>query len=171
MKPTRRSFLIQTGTVIGGATVGPTLLGIQSRTGAEPAPPLPTVPEIRAVDGVLSTTMRMAPANVDLGPQAGERRRVRVETYQVGDHPAGIPGATLRMKQGDRLEVLLRNDMQPLGLPTNGQLPPGYGEPPEPGKPSLAEKQIFTNLHTHGFQVSPKDPGDNVLLIDDGAVF
>lgn len=50
----------------------------------------------------------------------------------------------------------------------NGSTPPGFlaehALPEGLGNVSKQASQIFTNLHTHGFQVSPNDPADNVYL-------
>lgn len=154
MGMTRRSFVKGAGAVLGAASISPRLLATAGRPLREP-------PTLRSRDGVLDTVMRMRAARVDIGP-----RVLDVEAYEVGRHPPGIPGATLRIRPGEQLRILLRNEMTELGVPGNGQLPPAYNEPvagPH-GSASLREKQIFTNLHTHGFQVSPRDPSDNVLL-------
>jgi len=86
-------------------------------------------------------------------------RNLRMAAYNES-----LPGPTLRMRQGDTLRVLLKNEMDKLGIPTNGQAPTGFTKPSGHGSGSLQDHQIYTNLHVHGFQVSPQDPGDNVLL-------
>ncbi len=109
-------------------------------------------------DGVLDIELDMQTSNIDIDPG-----KLTIATYNDS-----LPGPTLRLKQGDRLKILLKNNMQPLAIPDNGPAPPGFLTehtlPDGLGKVSKQASQIFTNLHTHGFQVSPNDPSDNVYL-------
>ena len=104
--------------------------------------PFPQPPSVRSENGRLAT-----------------RLEARIGTNQFGDrvistptYNGQIPGPTLRLQPGDTLEIELVNQ---LPLPT--VVPPVPINVP-PQDPSV------TNLHTHGLHVSPKDPGDNVLL-------
>lgn len=112
-----------------------------------------------SVNGVLDVDLDMHTSQVDIGPQ-----KLTVSTYNDS-----LPGPTLRVKQGDRLRIFLKNSMERLGVPDNGPIPPGFliphALPDGLGNVSRQRSQIYTNLHTHGLQVSPNDPGDNVVLI------
>ncbi len=109
--------------------------------------------------GVLDTVLEMRTATVNIGP-----RQLKMATYN-----GSLPGPTLRVKQGDTLRILLKNAMSQNSIPANGPMPPGFlaqhALPCNTGSYSKLDGQIYTNLHTHGLQVDPKDPGDNVFLI------
>ncbi len=109
-----------------------------------PDPPaaFPEPPVLRSQGGLLQTELTCINASNEA---AG--RSVYTCTYN-----GMIPGPTLRLKQGDRLDVKLNNQLPPSSYPA----PANINLPPQ--DPSV------TNLHTHGFHVTPKDPGDNVLL-------
>ena len=108
---------------------------------------------------VLSTTLEMATGEAQVGD-----RQLRMAMYNTS-----LPGPTLRLRRGDALKILLKNAMVPLGVPDDGPAPPGFLQnhalPQGLAPVSKQLSQIYTNLHTHGLQVSPKDPGDNVLLV------
>lgn len=139
----RRTFLAAGGMGLAAAVIGPTLLGVErpGRAGARAdfvEPPL-----LRSEGGVLSTRLRMATATHRVG-----ERELTMASYE-----GSLPGPTLRFRGGETLRIRLENQMQPLGVPTDGPLPPGFD-------PAM---QLYTNVHTHGLQVSPVDPADNVF--------
>lgn len=109
---------------------------------AVPATDQPLVePEVRrAVDGVLSTTLRVGYAYRQIGGV-----RLYVRSYE-----GGSPGPTLRMKPGDTLRLRLVND-----LPPNRDLLPA----------DISQPHQFnnTNFHFHGSHVSPSGIADNVM--------
>ena len=74
----------------------------------------------------------------------------RVETDRLRGH---LPGPQLKARPGDRLQIALVNDLpdavNPVLLSRDRQ--------------DNAVPQI-TNLHVHGFHVSPKSPSDDVFL-------
>jgi suppressor of ftsI len=102
-------------------------------------------PEVRASrNGLLETTLRAARhPDVLVGGQ-------RVETIV---YESTYPGPTLKVRPGDRLRIALVNDLpdavNPVLLSRDRQ--------------DSAVGQI-TNLHVHGFHVSPKSPSDDVFL-------
>ncbi|MGC0249297.1 multicopper oxidase family protein [Pseudactinotalea sp. Z1748] len=126
------------GVVVGGVGL--------SRTGlpwaAQPAPlrtaargsETLTEPEVvRSRDGLLRVELVATPRETTI---AG--RPARVLTYN-----GTVPGQTWRVRPGDRIEVLLRNELE-----------------------------TPTNLHTHGLVVSPRDNGDNPFVsVDPGQSF
>lgn len=93
-----------------------------------------TEPEVmRSQDGLLRVELVAAPRETTI---AG--RPARVLTYN-----GTLPGQTWRARPGDRIEVLLRNELD-----------------------------TPTNLHTHGLLVSPRDNGDNPFIsVDPGQTF
>jgi FtsP/CotA-like multicopper oxidase with cupredoxin domain len=84
-------------------------------------------PEMRfSHNGVLDTSLHMAPARITVG----------ANSYATGmEYDHQLPGPTLVICPGDRLQVQLSN-----GLP------------------------LPTNLHVHGLHVSPVGDGDNVFI-------
>lgn len=64
-----------------------------------------------------------------------------------------LAGPTLRVRPGDRLNILFRNNLT-------------YQESAGDGSHSTTNPHGFDviNLHTHGLHVSPQSPSDNVLL-------
>ncbi|MCW8999719.1 MAG: multicopper oxidase domain-containing protein, partial [Kangiellaceae bacterium] len=69
-----------------------------------------------------------------------------------------LVGPTLKLKPGDTLRVKLRNRMPPCDPKFPERCTHGNGEMNNPGNFNV------TNLHTHGFHVSPAGNSDNVLL-------
>ncbi|CAM4089957.1 multicopper oxidase family protein [Nocardiopsis rhodophaea] len=132
--------------------------------------PLRDLPVIRSENGVLDYDLHVAPARFTVGG-----RRLHVDAYN-----GMLPGAMLRFRPGDTVRLGLHNGMLPMGVPLNAAPPmcatrPGEnaGGPLEclPGAvghvkegETLPQMLLSTNLHTHGMQVSPEDPADNVFL-------
>ncbi|XP_078585853.1 multicopper oxidase mco-like [Branchiostoma floridae x Branchiostoma japonicum] len=61
----------------------------------------------------------------------------------------GWPSPTLRVRAGDRVNVLLKNDL---------------GENQVEGEPNTFRHPNTTNLHVHGLHISPREPQDDVLI-------
>ncbi len=98
-------------------------------------------PEVRrSANGVLSTTIRCAYAYRQVGG---------VQLY-VRSYEGGSPGPTLRMKPGEKLKIILNND-----LPPNRDIAPA----------DLSNPHQFnnTNFHFHGSHTSPSGISDNVM--------
>ncbi len=112
-------------------------------SGPEPARPatlvFPQPPELRSAGGVLEATLRVAETEVEL-PGTDGPRRVLTRCYN-----GSVPGPTLRVKPGDRLDLRLVNDLAPAP-------PPCDGEWRSENRPHGFD---VTNLHTHGLHVSP----------------
>ena len=106
-------------------------------------------PEVReSKDGVLDTTLvaSVMPVQVAGG------------TAIMAVYEGTIPGPTLRVRPGDLLRIKLVNNL--------GDLPAGLpAESPFQWTP-MGEHGMTsdTNLHTHGFHVSPSDNSDNPFL-------
>ena len=113
---------------------------------------LVTGPVRRSQNGLLNTELRVQFATNQVG-----NRQVHTRTYE-----GSIPGPSLRLRPGDTLRLRLINN-----------LPPEAGE--EPMDINMPHDFNFTNLHTHGLHVSPKQNAngslaDNVLIdVEPGA--
>ncbi len=85
----------------------------------------------------------------------GGCRRVNLRSYsspQAVGRRNGLVGPTLRIKAGDVVKVHLNNELPP----NRGVCDPNSHNPPQCFD--------YTNLHTHGLHISPKDKSDNVLV-------
>lgn len=98
-------------------------------------------PEVRrSVNGVLSTSLRVAYAYRQIGGV-----RLYVRSYE-----GGSPGPTLRMKPGETLRIKLINDLPP----NRDALPADMSRPHQFNN---------TNFHFHGAHASPSGIADNVM--------
>lgn len=104
-------------------------------------PPLPDPPFIYSSDGVLSTTLTAQPGTVSFNGQS-------YETNLYNDQY--IP-PVWRLSPGDIIALELVNDMSEAAPSPH----PGMHDSPD---------QSYTNLHYHGFNVSPNAPADDVFL-------
>ncbi len=112
----------------------------------ESGPQYRALPEERSVSGNLNTKLRMAPVTWKLND------KISVEVAAYNDT---VPGTLYRLRPGDNLRWTLINDMEPAGLP-----------PFQQGSPTPAQKALdYTNVHTHGLQVSPGEGHDNVYAV------
>lgn len=102
--------------------------------------PFQGAPEIVSSNGVLETTLTVGYAEHEI---AGCPTRLR-------NYNGNLVGPTLRVKPGDTLRILVKND-----LPAN---------PAHSGDHNVPHDFNTTNLHTHGLWVSPEGVSDNVLL-------
>ncbi|MEI4280941.1 multicopper oxidase family protein [Klenkia terrae] len=128
MQPISRRRALQLGGLgLLSAVVGGAGLTWQSAAGFEPAPGRAlTQPDVlRSRGGRLRVTLRAAQ-----GPTRVAGREATMLSYN-----GGLPGPTLYLQPGDRLQVRLTNDLD-----------------------------APTNLHVHGLHVSPLDNGDNVFI-------
>ena len=71
--------------------------------------------------------------------------------FNVPGSPGRSPGPTLRVRAGDTLKVLLKNNMPPEVISTASDTKNGYHD------------FSVVNMHTHGLHVSPLKPGDEVV--------
>ena len=129
MRPISRRGALQLGGLgLLSAVVGGAGLAWQFASGFDPAPGRSlSEPELlRSSGGRLQVTLQAAQ-----GPTRVAGREATTLSYN-----GGVPGATLHVRPGDRLQVWLVND---LGAPTN--------------------------LHVHGLYVSPEGNGDNVFVV------
>ncbi len=159
---TRRQVLALGGGLVAAATLSTT--GCSSGTSSEtaaagpgPLPPQPNPPvddffqpaEFRSSAGVLDVNMECLLADNTLNGQA-----ISTVTYN-----GTIPGPTLRVNQGDTLRIRLINNLPADPIP-------------DPPFMNMVTNSDITNLHTHGFHVSPKSPSDNIFqVIKPGEIF
>jgi FtsP/CotA-like multicopper oxidase with cupredoxin domain len=103
---------------------------------------LPLVePEVRrSTGGVLSTTLRVRYARMQVGGY-----RLYLRTYDEM-----IPGPTMRLRPGDTLRIRLINE-----------LPPNRDE--APANANVPHHFNTTNFHFHGSHVSPSGISDNIF--------
>jgi FtsP/CotA-like multicopper oxidase with cupredoxin domain len=125
----------------GGRRCGPV-----SKAGTDPSGfPLPEVR--RSHDGVLRTTLHACISTkemLDENAQPPTTVKLHPPTFE-----GTIPGPTLEVKPGDRLSILLVND-----LPFN---------PPNERRGAFPHDEYTLNLHTHGLTVSPLRMSDNIF--------
>lgn len=131
------------------------------------------LPEFSSANGVLDTELSAVTNVVEL-----DGRQLTLETFN-----GQLPGPILRIRPGDNLRVLLKNRIVPVGIPTNNvfMLPYCASKSNDARydtrracvhdlwnkwerRQTLAQEDVDINLHTHGLQVSPEDPADNVFL-------
>jgi FtsP/CotA-like multicopper oxidase with cupredoxin domain len=113
-------------------------------------------PEVRASrDGLLDTTLEASVMPV----------QVAGGTAIMSVYEGSLPGPTLRVRPGDRLRIKLVNklDALPAGLPADNPFlctmlaGPGHAA-------TEHATTCDTNLHMHGFHVSPSGNSDNIFL-------
>lgn len=145
----RRDFLGRAGATTALA-LGSQTLGV-SRALARTGDALRDLPELRSKDGYLKTKLILEMGRFEVGD-----RTLHLPAYRFDHMDSGsLPGPTLRIKPGDTFAWDLVNRMVPTGIP-DGATP----------KQVEAFNQLeYTNVHTHGLQVSPKPGGDNVYQV------
>lgn len=109
---------------------------------ADAPPPLPDPPFIYSSGGVLQTTLTAQPGTVSFNGQ----------TYNTNLYNGLYIPPVWRLFPGDTIDLTLVNNM------------PNTPAPAHAGAHGAASTQSFTNLHYHGFNVSPKPPGDDIFL-------
>jgi FtsP/CotA-like multicopper oxidase with cupredoxin domain len=111
----------------------------------------PEPPVRSSEDGVLETTLRGSYGPVTLDG----------DEYETMNYEGSVPGPTLAVCPGDRLVISHENDLGDTPKSWKGAIPP---EAHEHGETGPADAGQLTNLHTHGFHVSPDGVSDNVFL-------
>lgn len=144
----RRSFLGTAGITAASGWNSSATEAARSPSEAAVGEELRDLPEVHSRGGTLDYELTIAAHSLEVGG-----RKVRLDTYN-----GMLPGPMLRLRQGDRLRLRLTNLMHPMGVPPNPLPPVSATDGP------LLQTLITTNLHTHGLQVSPENPADNVFL-------
>ncbi len=146
-----RRALLMAGTAVLGTVAGlgrisnaiaqetPTDIPAQSPLGL--ADDLRNPREVWSADGRFQLDLPMQVADIELPYD-----KARLRTYG-----GEIPGPTFRVSPGDEMQITLHNNMPP----NRDTAPPVLNTPNEFNS---------TNLHFHGFHVSPKANSDNVYL-------
>ncbi len=148
---TRRTLLLSTASVGGAALLGAVGAAGAFAAGAETEIParsplglaadLPNPREVHSVAGRFRLDLTMKQSQIEL-PYAQAKLRL---------YEGEIPGPTFRVLPGDDMEITLHNDMPP-------------NADPSPAVLNTPNEFSTTNLHFHGFHVSPKGNSDNVYL-------
>ncbi|MEO6990632.1 MAG: multicopper oxidase domain-containing protein [Candidatus Baltobacteraceae bacterium] len=133
-------------------------------------------PELRSHGGFLRVTLFLRGND----PQNPSQGQAMCYVYRQGGRLAIVP-PTLRVKQGDRIDLTLVNDLSrphsaALAPPDSGGVGLMCGQPqlaPTPS-PNPHTGRIYgyhrtpwneTSMHFHGLNTSPKQPGDNVTQV------
>ena len=135
--------------LVGIQTFGPVIVGIGTEMhlkkndgNRKRGMPLQE-PEFRyASNGLLDTTLNVEPMVYKAGPL----------TFHTRTYEGKIPGPTLVISSGDILKITLNNTLEDINNAPPQE--PLFNVPAEPNS---------TNLHTHGFMVSPEGHADNIL--------
>jgi FtsP/CotA-like multicopper oxidase with cupredoxin domain len=102
-------------------------------------------PEIRrSVNGVLSTQLEVRPLLISVGPV-----RFIGKSYE-----GQLPGPTLVLRAGDKLQIALINSLEPES-----------GVDAVKPAQNAQGRSNHTNLHTHGLHISPSGVADNIYRI------
>lgn len=124
---------------------------------------------VSSVNGVLDVVMNVEMHTLPVGTRPQTLRAWRLVSangvsYEDSANAVGFPGPTFRVKRGDRVRILLNN-----------RLPEGNSNEACADYPAVASgvdhfQDCFhgynwTNIHYHGFHVTPDSIGDDVLLM------
>jgi suppressor of ftsI len=105
---------------------------------------------LRSKNGQLTVGLR-----AEMGPT-----EINGQTYQSTTYNGEYPGPMMVICQGDELRINVRNALDRANY---------YPPPPMPGEPDVRGE---TNIHTHGFHVTPRRPSDNIfVVIEPGEVY
>ncbi|WP_210115057.1 multicopper oxidase family protein [Roseovarius aestuariivivens] len=145
----RRDFLRSAGAATALAAGGQSL-GI-SQALAQPGDRLRDLPELRSGSGGIKTQLIMENGRFQVG-----ERVLTMPAYRFAHMDTGsLPGPTLRVRPGDRVEWDLVNRMRPTGYPDGAT----------DAQKAMFDQLEYTNVHVHGLQVSPKPGHDNVYQV------
>lgn len=133
-------------------------------------PNLPDPPRLTSTGGVLAVHMT---ALADPTAPAGELRYCyRFEAKVDGDRRSGVIAPTLAVRPGDRIEFDLANRLPVTGNLMTMAMPPHVPFATRADAPSVrptrepGETHLLTNylnVHFHGLNVSPLQPGDDII--------
>lgn len=162
----RRQFLAKASVAGAGLVVGTAFGGRPAfAVGPRATPPSSVQTEfdtlINPKPGSLLRNPRELPlrrtGNVAAGELTARRSPVQIDngpTAELATYNGEYPGPLIRVRSGEILDLRLTN-----GLPADGVNVHGHQRGP-------------TNLHTHGWHVSPRGNADNVFVeIEPGATF
>ena len=142
----RREFLTLVGSGAVLSFLSPSEIRAMMGGGGNISPPPgdpfrdPPLANLRRSGSVVETTIEVTTGQVNIGGQT-----VRMMLYN-GSYPA----PTIRVKSGDLLRVTFINNLPP--------------NDPLTGTNVLGKDMSITNLHTHGWHVSPAGNADNIFL-------
>lgn len=145
----RRDFLHSLG-ASSALALGAGPLGVSNAL-AMTGEPLRTLPELRSENGLVRTQLIVQNARFRVGDRTLHMPAYRFEHMTEGF----LPGPTLRVKPGDRVDWDLANLITPTGIPD------GATE----AQQAMFDQLDYTNVHVHGLQVSPGENHDNVYQV------
>jgi FtsP/CotA-like multicopper oxidase with cupredoxin domain len=131
--------------------------------------------QIRSVNGILDVTMEVTVATLPVPTTSGTKNET-LRTYRLlaangisyaDSNKIGFPGPTFRVSRGDSVRILLINNLPADATEDCEQYPaeqPNRGRPPRDSLPNCFHGPNSTNIHFHGFHVSPDSGADNVLM-------
>jgi FtsP/CotA-like multicopper oxidase with cupredoxin domain len=158
---------------VGGGT---TLVGVV------PGSNFPQPVMISSVNGVLDVRLAVDTATLDIptrGPSLLRTYRLLAANgvSYADSNKVGFPGPTFRVAPGDRVRIKLLNrlpwtaDDRSDGcvayfgsVAQQNPNPPPAILPPTDSMPNCFHRPNWTNIHFHGFHVSPDSGADNVLM-------
>jgi FtsP/CotA-like multicopper oxidase with cupredoxin domain len=129
---------------------GTQMLGVSGAL-AKAGEPLRDLPELRSKDKYLKTNLFIEMGRFQVGDRVLHLPAYRFDHMDVGS----VPGPTVRLKPGDTFEWDLINRMTPAGIPDGASQ----------AMIDQFNQLEYTNVHTHGLQVSPQPGSDNVYQI------
>jgi FtsP/CotA-like multicopper oxidase with cupredoxin domain len=127
-------------------------------------------------NGVLTATLLATMKTLPVPVSASADSQELLRTYQVlevngvsyaDSNKYGFPGPTFRVRQGDSVHITLVNGLPndtATGCQNYPASQPSNGNPPTDSMEDCFHGPNSTNIHFHGFHVSPNSPADNVLL-------
>ncbi len=142
--------------------------------------------DVYSRNGVLNVTLAVGWANLKVPVQRDSSVTWRLRAYSVwevdgrplADSTPAFPGPTLHVRPGDRVLLKLVNNLPTAGNDTvaGNVVCQKYGgttgNPPVDTFPDCFHGPNWTNIHYHGFHVTPDSLGDDVLLqIQPGRTF
>ncbi len=164
------------------ATAAAAALLVAARNGSAGAAPPPhaavtdTVPtaitwrepdSVKSVNGLLDVTMAVVQANVRVPLDSSQTQSLKAYRLLMANgvrvnRPPSYPGPTFIVKPGDRVRI---NLIDSLGTSDN-TVCQRYNASAAGNDtfPECFHGPTYTNLHFHGFHVTPQDSGDNILL-------
>jgi FtsP/CotA-like multicopper oxidase with cupredoxin domain len=134
-------------------------------------PPLQEPDSFASVNGVLNVTMQvvMATINVPLangqmGPQTLRAWKVTSANGAPYNGQPKFPGPTFIIRPGDSVAIVLQNRLPATGPGNTACMPYPAAQQGTDTYEDCFHGPNWTNIHYHGFHVTPDSAGDDVLL-------
>ncbi|HEX8244050.1 MAG TPA: multicopper oxidase domain-containing protein, partial [Longimicrobium sp.] len=152
------------------------LLAAARLGGAAPTPASPSAladtawrepDSVKSVNGLLDVTLAVVQATLPVpldsgGPQSLKAYRLLVANGVRVNRPPSYPGPTFIVSPGDRVRINLIDSLA--ASDSVACMSYNAANAHNDTTPECFHGPTYTNLHFHGFHVTPQDSGDNVLL-------